>query len=380
MHHYQPASAHAGAEWSGHGGYASHAVEPSLDPAYVTPHPQGDLNEQPYDDEAAYEMEEPRPRRGLKLFAAVASAVVVGGGLAYAYTLLLAPASTKSPLIVKSDEGPAKVKPSDPGGKQFAHGDSKIMGRLGEGSAGSEAVPSADGDSSGPRKVPVLVVGRDGSIQPPATPPAPETTRATIAVPGMTVIDGLGTSPASAPPAAAAAPNAQPEAAPVKTAAAPEPKPPLAVKPPEAPKKVAALANPPAAPTPSTTQSISPTADSAAPPPAQKKTHVPKKVAAAPDASVTPQPSTGAGYVAVLASVPASSKSRIDALKQFADMQQKFGPLLQNKTPDVQEANLGEKGTYHRLLVGPPGSRDSASELCTQLKAQGYNDCWVTAY
>jgi hypothetical protein len=47
----------------------------------------------------------------------------------------------------------------------------------------------------------------------------------------------------------------------------------------------------------------------------------------------------------------------------------------------VQEANLGEKGgVRYRLIVGPPGSRDSAKELCTQLKAAGHADCWVTAY
>ena len=96
-------------------------------------------------------------------------------------------------------------------------------------------------------------------------------------------------------------------------------------------------------------------------------------------APVGPKP-TGAGYVAVLASVPASGSSRMDALKQFADMQQKYGMILQNKTPDIQEANLGAKGTYHRLLVGPPGSRDSATSVCTQLKAEGYSGCWVTAY
>jgi hypothetical protein len=54
--------------------------------------------------------------------------------------------------------------------------------------------------------------------------------------------------------------------------------------------------------------------------------------------------------------------------------------VLQNRTPDVQEANLGAKGTYHRLLVGPPGSRGQASALCTELKAAGYKDCWVMAY
>ena len=75
----------------------------------------------------------------------------------------------------------------------------------------------------------------------------------------------------------------------------------------------------------------------------------------------------------VLASVPVSGNSRLDALKKFADMQQQYGTVLANKTPDVRETTLAGKGAYHRLLVGPPSSRSQASELCTQLKASGYN-------
>ena len=37
--------------------------------------------------------------------------------------------------VVKSDSTPAKEKPLDPGGKQFSHTDSKVMGRLGDGGA-----------------------------------------------------------------------------------------------------------------------------------------------------------------------------------------------------------------------------------------------------
>jgi cell division septation protein DedD len=124
-------------------------------------------------------------------------------------------------------------------------------------------------------------------------------------------------------------------------------------------------------------------ADDPVTPPVKKAAVVAKPApAAAPSAtpSATAPKSTGAGYVAVLASVPASANSRISALQQFADMQQKYGAALQNKTPDVQEANLGEKGTYHRLVVGPPGSRDAANSVCSQLKSAGYNDCWVMAY
>jgi hypothetical protein len=47
---------------------------------------------------------------------------------------------------------------------------------------------------------------------------------------------------------------------------------------------------------------------------------------------------------------------------------------------DVQVADLGEKGVWYRLVVVPPGSRDAAASLCTQLKSAGYSGCWVTAW
>jgi cell division septation protein DedD len=93
-------------------------------------------------------------------------------------------------------------------------------------------------------------------------------------------------------------------------------------------------------------------------------------------ATATAPTASGAGYVAVLS----SQKSRMDALKIFANMQEKYGEVLSSRTPDVQEANLGEKGVWYRLVVGPPGSREAAASLCTQLKAAGYSGCWVTAY
>ena len=105
------------------------------------------------------------------------------------------------------------------------------------------------------------------------------------------------------------------------------------------------------------------------------KTPVPKKTVAV-DAPVAPSTSGTSGYVAVLS----SKTSRMDALKAFADLQQKYGDVLASKTPDVQEANLGDKGVRYRSVVGPPGSREAASGVCKQLKTAGYADCWVTAY
>jgi len=105
------------------------------------------------------------------------------------------------------------------------------------------------------------------------------------------------------------------------------------------------------------------------------KTPVPKKTAAV-DAPVAPSTSGTSGYVAVLS----SKKSRMDALKAFADIQQKYGDVLGSKTPDVQEADLGDKGLWYRAVVGPPGSREAASAVCSQLKTAGHTACWVTAY
>lgn len=343
-----------------------------MDPAlahqgYPNAQPQHASFDQSYaEDDAQYE-DEPRRSSWKKVATLVASTVVVGSGLVFAYGSIMGPSNTGPTPVVKGAAGPSKVKPSEPGGKQFAHADSKIMGRLGEGGA-------AEPDAAGVRKVPVVVVGRDGSIQPPPAATPEEQTRAVVTVPGLTVIDGLGNGGPS--PSRPAGPSAQQQQAaqqaspPVQMVTASDGERPVVVAPPKPPKKPTNLI---ANADPSETAAVQ-TKATVAPP---KKERV---AVAAADPTVTGPKPTGAGYVAVLASVPASNSSRIDALKQFADMQQKYGTILQNKTPDVQEANLGEKGTYHRLLVGPPGSRDSASSVCVQLKAEGYAGCWVTAY
>jgi hypothetical protein len=99
------------------------------------------------------------------------------------------------------------------------------------------------------------------------------------------------------------------------------------------------------------------------------------KVASAANTAV-PVATGGSGYVPVLS----SQKSRMDALKAFADMQQKYTDVLQGRAPDVREVDLGQKGVWHRLMLGPPGSREAANNLCVQLKAHGYTGCWITSY
>lgn len=317
----------------------------------------GSLEHGEYEEDAGYEFEQP-PRRSNKamlIAASLVGAILVGGGLTYAYQSILGSGGDGPTPVVKSAEGPSKVKPSEPGGKKFAHSDSKLLGRLSDNSGSSEP------DASGSRKVSTLVVGRDGSIQPPTGEAAPAVS---VPVPGLTLVDvpTPGQASASAPVVVTPPP---PQSKPVEMASLEDKSTSSEVITPKTINKAESSAPPPVA---------------EAPKPVVKTAAIPQQApAATAPAKITPKPS-GLGYVAVLASVPVSGSSRIDALQQFADMQQKYGGILQNKTPDVQEANLGAKGTYHRLIVGPPGSREGANSVCSQLKSAGYAGCWVTAY
>ncbi len=389
----QAGSAYGGQGYPAQGGYAGqqagYAGDLHMDHAaaashsYAAQHAQpGALDAGPHDDadHEDYEDEEeaePKRRGSLLMVAgALTAAVIVGGGLAYGYQKFMGKPVAEIATI-KNQGQPAKAKPAEAGGKQFSHTDSKVMGRLTEGGTSSSA---AGEDPNAPRKVVTIPVGRDGALTAPApeTPPPPVAAAAPmptapVSVPGMTVVDGFGgrapipaarptppaaqpvaVAPPPAPPAAAAKPVVVSRAAPAQDAAAVDDVP-------AAPAKKAALPKKKVVDAYGAAGSAVPAAGAAAP------------VASAPASS-------GAGFVAVLASVPATPKSRMDALKQFADMQQKYGGALGDKTPDVQEANLGAKGTYHRLMAGPPGSREQASSVCAQLKAAGYSGCWVTSY
>jgi hypothetical protein len=229
--------------------------------------------------------------------------------------------------------------------------DRRVQGRLGDdaGQQTATAPPDTQEDRNGdepggPRRVRTIPITPGGGppgiqIAPPAQAAAPPPS-----VPGI-MLENVGPRPQQ---------RAEPQRPPQRvTIGQPPPPPQQAEEPPPAPTRKVVAVPPPAAP------------------PAVSK--APSKTAAAP-----PPTNTGAGYVAVLS----SQKSRMDALKVFADLQQKYGNALSGKTPDVQEADLSSRGlgTVYRLVIGPPGSRDAASSFCSQVKAAGHKDCWVTTY
>jgi len=130
----------------------------------------------------------------------------------------------------------------------------------------------------------------------------------------------------------------------------------------------------------------------AAPMPAPVAAAVPQPAAAPvaadpqPVAAIPPQPQVAAAEAAPAPAKPTkfvvqvgSKQNQTEALATFADMQQKYPSLLASYRPMVQKADLGSKGVWYRLRIGPIVDKTAATKLCGQLKSQGHPDCLVMA-
>jgi hypothetical protein len=297
---------------------------------------------------------------------ALIGAIVLGGGLAYGYKALTSGGREGGKLpILRADSAPSKAQPTEPGGKQVAHTDKKLLNRLAEDGGPARPVPvsilppTPDRDAGdGPRRVPTLVVNRDGTIAPPASSPSAPS-HGGSGVPGL-LIDGL--TPRMPPPTTA---RVMPVEAPAPVASARR----VASAPP------VTVADPPAAALPAPAPAPRGGIEARRPVPTtstRQAARTPAPAAAAAPAASVPS----SGYVAVLA----SRQSNMDALKSLADIQQKYPGVLQGRAADVREANLGAKGIWYRVVVGPPASRQTANTVCGELKARGFGGCWIAGY
>lgn len=68
--------------------------------------------------------------------------------------------------------------------------------------------------------------------------------------------------------------------------------------------------------------------------------------------------------------------SQNEADTNFSRMQTKFGELFSGKGSDVERADLGAKGVFFRLRIGPFASSADAKTFCEGLKSRG-QDCLV---
>jgi nitrate reductase NapE component len=85
-------------------------------------------------------------------------------------------------------------------------------------------------------------------------------------------------------------------------------------------------------------------------------------------AAVAPSVS-GGGYAVQVT----SERSESNAQAALQALQAKYPNQLSGRQPIIRRADLGSKGTYYRVLVGPFASAEEAAGLCSRLKAAGGN-------
>lgn len=96
--------------------------------------------------------------------------------------------------------------------------------------------------------------------------------------------------------------------------------------------------------------------------------------------------STGATAVANIASALSGThvvqvgafRSDDEAIAQWNRMETRLDGYLDGKARDIERADLGDRGVYHRLRIGPFSSSQAASAYCTGLKERG-QDCLIKA-
>jgi hypothetical protein len=84
-------------------------------------------------------------------------------------------------------------------------------------------------------------------------------------------------------------------------------------------------------------------------------------------------PTSASGYLVQLS----AQRSMDEAQSAYAAAQRQYASVLNSLTPQIQEADLGAKGIFYRVRVGPWENRDDAIKVCEALKAEGGN-CFVT--
>ena len=98
----------------------------------------------------------------------------------------------------------------------------------------------------------------------------------------------------------------------------------------------------------------------------------PVKVASAePEAPVAAPVSSGGFVVQV-----SSQKSQADAMSAWQSLQRKYSAVVGGLKPSIKKAEVGDRGTFYRVRVGPWASSSDAAALCAKLKAAG-GDCVV---
>ncbi len=322
------------------------------------------------EDEHYYDDVPPRRRIGVMAIAAVFALAVIGTAGAFGYRMVFGSSGAKSgpPPVIKADATPSKVVPAakskDPQSGKL------IYDRVGNGQ--NEKVVSR-------QEQPIDVKDRpSGTVMPQSGAPQAALGSGVIGVePKKIHTIAIRPSDIGAPTQGSVA-NAAPAAA--RAQPTPTPAPRVTQAPPPPRQQVARVEPAPArrAP-PSGNAPLSLNPNTAAPAPQR-----PVRTASAPPtptaparsaparqapASIAPAAAASGGYAVQIS----SRHNEADAQASFHSLQAKFPQQLGGRSPLIRRVDLGAKGVYYRAMVGPFGSAEEASQLCSNLKAAGGN-------
>jgi hypothetical protein len=332
---------------------------------------QSDDAEDYFDDEAAG-----RPRRrGVVVVLAMLGLVLIGAGGAFAYRSMFGGAilAPSLPPVIKANDAPNKIVPnrsdaqsaaSNPAGAATSGSPDKLVSR--------EEQPVAIQPANAPPRIVSTIPVLPAPGAAPSGPPA----AVAPAAPALPSAPSKVAAPAQ-PPAAPLAGSGEPKKVhtvtirsdqvgnPSAAAPAPTTAPPAArSRATEAPARAMAPkagGNAPLAIVP-VAQGAAPAAE---PPP---RSRVARTEAPSAPIATAPAAAPAAGGYAVQVT---SQRSEAEAQTEFRSLQAKFPSQLGSRQPIIHRADLGDKGTFYRALVGPFASSEAASAMCSNLKAAG---------
>jgi hypothetical protein len=328
-------------------------------------------------DEYEYEDDTVTPRRSrLAIVLALVGLILIGAAGAYAYRAMFGGAIMKPslPPIIKPADGPNKIVPAPASGAsnqavnpgapaqlvpreeqpvpvQPPPAPPKVLSQIPVPQAPStpqSATPSAPPAVTAPSSAPVQAPGAPRMSAPQAPTSGEPKKVHTIAIPS----DQVGNNGAAAPLPVAPAPAARPPRA-------AEP----VTRTPPAPRGGANAggANAPLSLVPG---APAPAAEPAAPRAHAVRAEPPQS---APMATAPAAPGGGGGYAVQVS----SQRSEAEAQTAYRELQGRFPSQLAGHQPMIRRADLGDKGTFYRAMVGPFGSAEAAASLCSSLKAAG---------
>ena len=303
--------------------------------------------------------------RSVGIAVGVAVGLAVAGGIGwYVYSRLpgTAPAGTDIPIL-RAPSGPVKIKPNDPGGLEVPNRDKLIYQQFGETVLRGEErlLPPAESPVEPPMPENDSVVSfpapetfpnqLDSDLtMPMAPPPIPQPGKPESTVSLAAPFVPLVSVPASAmPPAVSVPPPASLGDLITRQAEhAANGKPSGTSGKPDKPAPVATV-QPVKTPVPAVA-SLSP---------------APKTVPASPSFVKPAAPSTATGGAR---GQLGSFKSIPDAEKAWSQLLARHGDLFKNVPHTVTQVDLGAKGVWYRIYVGPYGDGQAALSLCDTLK------------